>query len=247
MRKSMSKIHLAKSGRDQEGHVSVRHRGGGSKRFLRAIDFKRDKLNLPAKVIAIEYDPNRTAKIALLHYQDGEKRYILAPNELIIGQTVVSAEEAEIKAGNSLPLFRIPIGTAVHNVELKKGKGGQIIRSAGTAAFVLTHEEKYTQVKLPSGEVRKISNDCFATVGQIGFLEKKLKKLGKAGASRWRGVRPKVRGTAQNPRSHPHGGGEGRSGIGMPGPKTFSGRPAVGKTRKKKKYSDKMIVSRRKK
>lgn len=247
MRKSMTKILLTKSGRDQKGHVSVRHRGGGSKRFLRQIDFKRNKLNLPARVMAIEYDPNRTAKIALLHYQDGEKRYILAPDGLGIGETVLAGLEAEIKVGNSLPLAKIPIGTPVHNVELAKGKGGQIIRSAGTVASILTHEEKYTQVKLPSGEVRKISNDCFATIGQIGFLEKKLKKLGKAGASRWRGRRPTVRGTAQNPGSHPHGGGEGRSGIGMPGPKTFSGRSAVGKTRKKKKYSDKMIVSRRKK
>ena len=245
MIKSMSKIHLAKSGRDQQGHVSVRHRGGGSKRFLRAIDFKRDKLNLPAKVISIEYDPNRTAKIALLHYQDGEKRYILAPDGLAIGETVITGEEAEIKVGNCLPLRKIPIGTSIHNVELMKGKGGQIIRSAGATAFVLTHEEKYTQVKLPSGEVRKIANNCFATIGQIGFLENKLKKIGKAGANRWRGVRPTVRGTAQNPRSHPHGGGEGRSGIGMPGPKTFAGRSAVGKTRKKKKYSDKMIISRR--
>ena len=245
MIKSMSKIHLAKSGRDQQGHVSVRHRGGGSKRFLRAIDFKRDKLNLPAKVISIEYDPNRTAKIALLHYQDGEKRYILAPDGLAIGETVITGEEAEIKVGNCLPLRKIPIGTSIHNVELMKGKGGQIIRSAGATAFVLTHEEKYTQVTLPSGEVRKIANNCFATIGQIGFLENKLKKIGKAGANRWRGVRPTVRGTAQNPRSHPHGGGEGRSGIGMPGPKTFAGRSAVGKTRKKKKYSDKMIISRR--
>ncbi len=241
------KILPSGGGRDQNGQVSVRHRGGRSKRFVRLVDFKRNKLNIPAKVISIEYDPNRTAKIALLNYSDGEKRYILAPVGLEVGQTVMAGPEAEVKVGNCLPLGKIPVGTPIHNLELVPGKGGVIIRSAGNAAQILASEGKYTQVKLPSGEIRKIQGECLATVGQLGEVSWKLNKLGKAGASRWRGVRPRVRGVAQNPHSHPHGGGEGRSGIGMPGPKTYAGRPAVGKTRKKRKYSDKMIVQRRKK
>lgn len=245
--KQLKTILPSGGGRDQKGRVSVRHRGGRSKRFLRTIDFKRNKLNISAKVVGIEYDPNRTARIALLNYSDGEKRYILAPLGLEVGQTVLSAEEAEVKVGNCLPLGKIPVGTMVHNLELTPGRGGALIRSAGAAAQILASEGRYVAVKLPSGEVRKILNNCFAVVGQLGEAGWKLEKFGKAGAKRWRGIRPTVRGVAQNPRSHPHGGGEGRSGIGMPGPKTFAGRPAVGKTRKKRKYSDKMIVSRRKK
>lgn len=243
----IKRILTFKGGRDNQGRVSVRHHGGESKRYLRLIDFKRNKLGIPAKVMSLEYDPNRSAKIALLNYQDGEKRYILAPEGLKIGETLVSSDEAEIKTGNALPLGKIPIGTLVHNIELTKGKGAQMIRSAGTAANILSQEKDFTQIKMSSGEIRKISSYCFAVIGQIGFAEWKLKKYKKAGAKRWRGIRPTVRGTAQNPHSHPHGGGEGRSGIGMPGPKTFAGRSAVGKTRKKHKYSDKMILERRKK
>lgn len=243
----IKRILTFKGGRDNQGRVSVRHHGGESKRYLRLIDFKRNKLKIPAKVMSLEYDPNRSAKIALLNYQDGEKRYILAPEGLKIGETLMSSDEAEIKTGNALALGKMPIGTLVHNIELTKGKGAQMIRSAGTSASVLAQEEKFTQIKMSSGEIRRIPNNCFAVIGQIGFSEWKLKKYQKAGAKRWRGIRPTVRGTAQNPHSHPHGGGEGRSGIGMPGPKTFSGRSAVGKTRKRHKYSDKMIISRRKK
>lgn len=240
------KILPKRSGRDQRGQVAVRHQGGRQKRYLRQIDFKRDKQGVAATVIAIEYDPNRTARIALLYYSDGEKRYVLAPDGLSIGDTILSGETAEIKIGNSVPLAKIPIGTQVHNIELTPGKGGQIIRSAGTAASVLAQEANYTQIKLPSGETRRVPNNCLATIGQVGLLDWKLRKIGKAGANRHRGIRPTVRGTAQNPRSHPHGGGEGRSGIGMPKPKTYAGRSAVGKTRTKDKYSDKMIIERRK-
>lgn len=245
--KFLKKILPSGGGRDQKGQVSIRHRGGRSKRFLRLIDFKRNKLNISARVMALEYDPNRTSDIALLNYTDGEKRYILAPLGLEIGQTVMAGPEAEVKAGNALPLKKIPIGTMVHNLELVPGKGGVIVRSAGASAQVLASEGNYVHVKLPSGEIRKIQGNCFATVGQLGQETWKLNKIGKAGANRWRGKRPRVRGTAQNPHSHPHGGGEGRSGIGMPGPKTYAGRSAVGKTRKKRKYSDKMIIQRRKK
>lgn len=243
--KRMLRILPKTGGRGQSGQVTVRHHGGRQKRFFRDIDFKRDKKDISARVVAIEYDPNRTVKIALLHYDDGEKRYILAPSGLSLGEVVVSGETAEIKIGNAVSLGRIPIGTPIHNVELTPGRGGQIIRSAGTSAGVLVQEEGYTQIKLPSGEIRKVANNCLATIGQLGMLEWKLKKFGKAGAKRHRGIRPTVRGTAQNPHSHPHGGGEGRSGIGMPAPKTYTGRPAVGKTRKKKKYSNKMIITKR--
>lgn len=237
------KIAIKTGGRDNQGRVSVRHIGGQHKRYFRNIDFKREKFGIPARVAAIEYDPNRTANIALLSYQDGERRYILAPEGLLVGATVQSGEDVEIKVGNTLPLGKIPIGTPVHNLEINPGRGAQIIRSAGEAASVLAQgEDEFTQVKLPSGQVRRINKHCLATVGQVGFLDWKLKKFGKAGAKRWRGMRPKVRGVAQNPHSHPHGGGEGRSGIGMSTPKTYAGRPAVGKTRRKNKYSDKFIV-----
>lgn len=240
--KRLFKILPKTGGRDKRGQVAVRHIGGRQKRFLRLIDFKREKQGVPAKVVSIEYDPNRTANIAFLAYADGERRYILAPDGLKIGETLVSDKEAEVKVGNALPLFKIPIGTQVHNIELVPGKGAQIIRAAGGAASILAHEEKFTQVKLPSGQLRRINNQCLATIGQVGLLDWKLKKFAKAGAKRWRGIRPTVRGVAQHPNSHPHGGGEGRSGIGMARPKTFAGKSAVSKTRKKSKYSDKLII-----
>lgn len=234
------------SGRDVTGQVSVRHQGGQHKRFLRTIDFRRDK-NVVGKVVSIEYDPNRTVDIALIHYADGEKRYILCPQDLKVGESILSADEVEIKPGNAMPLRNIPVGTIVHNVELTPGKGGQIARSAGTSAVISTREGAFVHLKLPSGEVRKIRSDGRATIGQLGNIEWKNRVIGKAGRSRHMGIRPTVRGVAQNPRSHPHGGGEGRSGIGMPAPKTYAGRIAVGKTRKPKKYSNKYILQKRKK
>lgn len=246
MIKQLLKILPKKSGRDWRGQVAVRHQGGRQKRYLRLVDFKRNKFGIPAKVVTIEYDPNRTANIALLIYSDGEKRYILAPDGLSVGQEVISGPEAEIKVGNALPLTKIPIGTQIHNIELTPGRGAQVIRSAGGAASILAQEEKYTQITLPSGEIRRVPNNCLATIGQVGLLGWKLKKFGKAGARRRRGIRPTVRGVAQNPHSHPHGGGEGRSGIGMSTPKTYAGGPAVGKTRKKRKHSDRLIIQRRK-
>jgi large subunit ribosomal protein L2 len=247
MAKKLLTILPKKSGRNNAGKVTVRHQGGRHKRFLREIDFKRDKHNIPAKVASIEFDPNRGAKIALLFYADGEKRYILAPRELKVGDEVLAGEKVEIKPGNALPLREIPIGTVVHNLELRPGKGGQIVRGAGTGAILMGKEEKYALVKLPSGEQRKIDLNCYATIGQIGNEEWKNRVIGKAGRKRHLGIRPTVRGVAQHPDSHPHGGGEGRSGIGMPSPKTPWGKPALGKkTRKRKKYSDKLIVKRRK-
>ncbi len=245
----MKKLKIIKkkhSGRDMWGKVSVRHQGGQHKRYLRTIDFKRDKDTIIGKVIAIEYDPNRTCDIALIGYADGEKRYILKPEELKLGDSIVSGRDAEIKPGNTLPLDALPVGTIVHNVELTPGKGGQLGRSAGTAVTIQAREGAFVHVKLPSGEVRVIQSKGRATVGQLGNVEWKNEVIGKAGRARNRGVRPTVRGVAQNPRSHPHGGGEGRSGIGMPSPKTFAGRKAVGKTRKKTKYSNKYILQRRK-
>lgn len=233
-------------GRDRTGRLAVRHIAGRHKRFLRIIDFRREKENVLGRVVSIEYDPNRNVSIALIQYTDGEKRYILRPQELNINDEVASGSDVEIKAGNTLPIGKMPIGTMVHNIELTLGTGGQIVRSAGTAASILTHEEKFTHVKMPSGEVRKIDSRCKATVGQLSNLDWKNIKLGKAGRARHMGRKPSVRGVAMDPRSHPHGGGEGRSGIGMSTPKTFYGRPAVGKTRKKGKYSDKYIISRRK-
>ena len=234
------------NGRDSQGQVSVRHRGGGSKRFLRKIDFERSKKNIEGVVEAIEYDPNRNVEVALVIYKDGERRYILVPEGLKLGDKVIASENADIKVGNSLPLKNIPIGTPIHNIEIVPLKGGQIVRGAGTLATILAKEDVFAQIKLPSGELRRILLEAWATIGQLGNIDMKLKKLKKAGDSRRRGIRPTVRGVAQNPHSHPHGGGEGRSGIGMPGPKTPWGKPARGKkTRRKVKYSDKFIINQK--
>lgn len=246
MSKQLKFILKKQSGRDQTGKVAVRHQGGRQKRFLRVVDFKRDKFNIPGTVVGIEYDPNRSADLALVHYKDGEKRYILAPVGLKIGGKIVAGKDVDIRVGNSLPLSKIPIGQPIHNIELTHGRGGQIARSAGNQAFVVAHENGYAHIKMPSGEIRKILVSNFATIGQLGKVEWKDRVLGKAGVSRHMGIRPTVRGVAMNPRSHPHGGGEGRSGIGMPSPKTYAGRKAVGKTRSKKKYSNKFIIKRRK-
>lgn len=235
-----------RGGRDSRGHVSVRQRGGGSKRYLRIIDFRRDKKGVIGLVETIEKDPNRNVDIARLIYQDGERRYILAPLGLEIGAEVSSGDEAEVKLGNCLSLKNIPVGTPIHNLELTPGKGGELVRGAGTTAVILSKEASLAQVKLPSGEVRLFPLSCSATIGQLGNIEEKLIKLKKAGDSRHRGIRPKVRGVAQDPHSHPHGGGEGRSGIGMPGPKTRWGKRIGKKTRNKKHYSNRLIIKRRK-
>ncbi|MBZ4663293.1 MAG: rplB [Caloramator sp.] len=235
------------SGRNSYGRITVRHRGGGYKIKYRIIDFKRDKDGIPAKVTAIEYDPNRTANIALLTYADGEKRYILAPNGLQVGDTVMSGENADIKVGNALKLKDIPVGTMIHNIELNPGKGGQLVRAAGAAAQLMAKEGKYGQVRLPSGEVRLVRLECKATIGVVGNAEHELVIIGKAGRKRHMGIRPTVRGSVMNPVDHPHGGGEGKSPIGRPSPVTPWGKPTLGyKTRKHKKYSDKLIVKRRK-
>ncbi|PIU02156.1 50S ribosomal protein L2 [Candidatus Shapirobacteria bacterium CG09_land_8_20_14_0_10_49_15] len=245
MSRKLKRILPKKSGRDAAGHVSVRHQGGRHKRFLRRIDFKRDKLDLPGKVMAFEYDPNRTADIALLTYPDGEKRYILAPQGLKVGDQVVAGPEVEIKVGNTLPLKRIPVGTPIHNVELTPGKGGQIARGAGTAALIQSKEGGLATVKLPSGEIRTLSENCLATLGQLGNLDWKNEVFGKAGRKRLMGIRPTVRGVAQHPDSHPHGGGEGRSGIGLKSPKSPWGKKTLGKkTRQPGRYSDKLIIKR---
>ncbi len=236
-----------KAGRNNQGRIAVRHRGGGAKRRLRIIDFKRDKIGVPGRVAAIEYDPNRSARIALIHYADGEKRYILAPSGLGVGDTIKSGSDAEVKPGNALPLRLIPSGTLIHNVGLKREKGGQLVRSAGTAAQLMAKEGEYALVRLPSSEVRRIRSDCLATIGQVGNVDHQSIKLGKAGRKRWLGWRPTVRGSAMSPRDHPHGGGEGRSPIGMPGPKTPWGKPALGYRTRKSKATDKMIVKRREK
>jgi len=244
--KSLIKILKKHSGRDNSGRISVRHKGGRQKRYYRIIDFKRDKRDIKAKVLRIEKDPNRNCFIALVKYDDGEKRYILYPDNLKIGDEIIASEKAEISLGNALPLKNIPIGVLVHNVELYPGSGSQIVRSAGTAAQVLAKEGKHVHLKLPSGEVRKFHQDCWATIGQLGNIGHKEETIGSAGRKRLLGIRPTVRGTAQNPRSHPHGGGEGRSGEGMH-PKTPWGKPARGKkTRKKNKWSDKLIIKKRK-
>jgi len=235
------------AGRNNQGKITVRHRGGGAKRMLRVIDFKRDKLDVPGRVAAIEYDPNRTAYIALIYYVDGEKRYILAPSGLSVGDTVMSGSEAGVKPGNALPLKAMPTGTLIHNIELQKGRGGQMVRSAGAAAQLMAKEGEYTLIRLPSGELRRVRSDCFATVGQIGNTDHQNIELGKAGRKRWMGWRPTVRGSAMTPRDHPHGGGEGRAPIGMPGPKTPWGKPALGYKTRKPKASDKLIVKHRKK
>ncbi|ABY92172.1 MAG: 50S ribosomal protein L2 [Caldanaerobacter subterraneus] len=234
-------------GRNVYGRITVRHRGGGHKRKYRIIDFKRDKDGIPGKVAAIEYDPNRTAYIALIHYLDGEKRYIIAPYGLKVGDIIESGENVDIKVGNALPLRNIPVGTIIHNIELIPGKGGQLVRAAGTAAQLMAKEGDYVQVRMPSGEIRLIKADCRATIGQVSNLDHENVKIGKAGRSRWLGIRPTVRGSAMNPVDHPHGGGEGKAPIGHPGPLTPWGKPALGyKTRKKGKASDKFIIRRRK-
>lgn len=240
---------LKKSGgRNAQGKITVRHRGGGAMRKYRIIDFKRNKDGVPATVATIEYDPNRSANIALLHYADGEKRYILAPNHLKVGDKVESGESADIKVGNALPLKSIPVGTVVHNIEMKPGKGGQIARSAGNSAQLMAKEGRYALLRLPSGEIRYILIECRATVGQVGNLDHENISIGSAGRKRHMGIRPTVRGSAMNPNDHPHGGGEGRAPIGRPGPVTPWGKPTLGyKTRQKNKASDKMIVKRRKK
>ncbi|MCJ7805371.1 50S ribosomal protein L2 [Patescibacteria group bacterium] len=234
------------SGRGVSGSITVRHQGGRAKRFLRDIDFKRDKRDIWGKVVSIEYDPNRSADIALVVYEDGEKRYILAPNGLTIGQKVISSEVAPIEVGNSLPLSKIPVGTQIHNIEISRGKGGQMVKSAGSVAVLQGKEGGWVLVKLPSGEIRRFDPGAYATVGQIGRVDAKARNFGKAGRKRWMGIRPTVRGVAMHPAAHPHGGGEGRSSVGLKYPKTVYGKKAVGNTRTKNKYSNRLIVSRRK-
>ena len=232
-------------GRNAYGRVTVRHRGGGHRRHIRIVDFKRDKRGIPARVAAIEYDPNRTARIALLNYADGEKRYIIAPLGLRVGDQVIAGSGADIRPGNSLPIANIPVGTMVHNVELKEGRGGQLVRAAGGAAQILAKEGDYAQVRLPSGEVRLVRQACYATIGQVGNLDNSNIKLGKAGRKRHLGIRPTVRGSAMSPRDHPHGGGEGRQPIGLPGPKSPWGKPTLGAKTRRNKDTDKYIVRRR--
>jgi large subunit ribosomal protein L2 len=232
-------------GRNAAGRITVRHRGGGNRRHLRIVDFKRDKRDIPARVQAIEYDPNRSARIALLAYADGEKRYIIAPLELKVGDTVVSGTKAEIHPGNALPIAQIPVGTMIHNIELQEGKGGQLARSAGTGAQLLAKEGQYAQLRLPSGEMRRIRQTCYATIGVVGNVDKRNIKLGKAGRKRHMGIRPTVRGSAMSPRDHPHGGGEGRQPVGMPGPKTPWGKPARGYRTRNNKRTDRFIIRRR--
>lgn len=231
-----------KSGRNSQGRVTVRHRGGGHKRRYRIIDFKRDKVGIPATVTTIEYDPNRTSRIALLTYADGEKRYIIAPTGLKVGTKIMSGPDAEFRVGNALPIYRIPLGSQLHNIELQPGKGGQLVRSAGTSAQLMAKEGDYAQVRLPSGEVRMINQNCMATIGQVGNTDHSNLTIGKAGRKRWMGIRPTVRGSAMDPSSHPHGGGEGAAPIGMAGPKTPWGKPALGAKTRKNKRTDKYIV-----
>ncbi len=233
------------AGRNNQGRVTVRHQGGGNRRYIRLVDFKRNKLNVPAKVAAIEYDPNRTARLALLVYSDGEKRYILSPVGLKVGDTVMAGPGVDIRPGNSLPISNIPVGTMIHNIELYPGRGGQLVRSAGTAAQLLANEGDFAQIRLPSGEVRLVRQVCYATIGQVGNLDHGNIKLGKAGRKRHLGIRPTVRGTAMSPRDHPHGGGEGRQPVGMPGPKSPWGKPTRGYKTRRNKTTDKYIVRRR--
>jgi large subunit ribosomal protein L2 len=234
-----------KAGRNNQGRITVRHQGGGHKRRYRIIDFKREKFGVPAKVASIEYDPNRTANIALLVYRDGEKRYILAPEGIKVDDILASGPDADVRPGNALPIYRIPLGTQIHNIELQPGKGGQLVRAAGTSAQLLAKEGMYSQVRLPSGEVRYIDQNCMATIGQIGNSEHSNMVYGKAGRKRWLGIRPSVRGSAMDPSSHPHGGGEGGSPIGMPGPKTPWGKPTLGAKTRRNKRTEKYIVRRR--
>ncbi|MGB2884139.1 MAG: 50S ribosomal protein L2 [Dehalococcoidia bacterium] len=235
-----------KAGRSNQGRITVRHRGGGAKRRFRIIDFKRNKFGIPGKVASIEYDPNRSSNIALIYYADGEKRYILAPLGLKVGATISSGKDAEVKPGNALPLKLIPPGTAVHNIELYRGRGAQMVRSAGASAQVMAKEAGYTLVRLPSGELRRVDGECLATVGQVGNINHSNINLGKAGRKRLMGWRPQVRGSAMSPRDHPHGGGEGRSPIGHPGPKTPWGKPALGYRTRRNKRSNRLILRRRK-
>nr|AKQ01013.1 50S ribosomal protein L2, large subunit ribosomal protein L2 [uncultured Chloroflexi bacterium Rifle_16ft_4_minimus_13751] len=234
-----------KGGRNVYGRVTVRHQGGGNRQHIRQVDFKRDKRGVPARVAAIEYDPNRTARLALLYYADGEKRYIIAPLDLRVNDVVMAGPQAEVRPGNSLPIANIPVGTQVHNIELKEGRGGQMVRSAGGAAQLLAKEGDYAQLRLPSGEVRLVRQTCYATIGQVGNLDNSNIKLGKAGRKRHMGIRPTVRGTAMSPRDHPHGGGEGRQPIGMPGPKSPWGKPTRGAKTRRNKQTEKYIVRHR--
>lgn len=245
--KSLVVANRQRAGRNAQGKVTVRHRGSGVKRSLRIIDYKRDKIGIPGRVASIEYDPNRSANIALIYYTDGEKRYILAPIGMSVGDIIQSGENAELKPGNTLPLRAMPTGTMIHNVEIEKGRGGRLVRSAGNAAQLMAKEGDYVLLRLPSGEMRRVRGECMATVGQVGNVDHQNVKLGKAGRKRLMGVRPTVRGSAMTPRDHPHGGGEGRTPIGMPGPKTPWGKPALGYKTRKPKASDKFIVKRRSK
>ena len=240
--KSLTERLVKKGGRNQQGKLTVRHQGGGHKRLYRVIDFKRNKDGIPARVATIEYDPNRSARIALLNYVDGEKRYILAPNGLKVGDKVVSGPDSDIKVGNALPLKDIPVGTTIHNVELKIGKGAQLVRSAGTSAQLMAKEGDYALLRMPSGELRKVHINCRATIGEVGNLEHENITIGKAGRNRWMGVRPENRGTAMNPNDHPHGGGEGRSPVGRKNPVTKWGKCAMGAKTRRKKASDRLIV-----
>jgi len=243
--RTLTKSQRKRGGRNTQGRITVRHRGGGHRQDYRIVDFKREKRDIPAKVAAIQYDPNRSARIALLNYADGERRYIIAPVDLRVGDTIVTSATAEIRAGNTLPISGIPVGTLVHNIELQIGKGGQIARAAGTAAQLLAKEGEYAQVRLPSGEVRLIPQNCLATIGEVGNLDHSNVKLGKAGRKRHLGIRPTVRGTAMSPRDHPHGGGEGRQPTGMPGPKSPWGKPTRGYKTRHNQRTDKFIVKRR--
>jgi large subunit ribosomal protein L2 len=245
--KSLLREKRGKSGRNNQGRVTVRHRGGGHKRQLRIIDFKRDKLDIPARVASIEYDPNRSARLALLVYADGEKRYIIAPLGLKVDDTVQNGPNAPIRDGNTLPLRNIPVGSMIHNIELERGRGGQLVRAAGTSAQLIGREDKFAQIRLPSGELRVVREECMATLGQVGNTDHGNIKIGKAGRKRWMGWRPTVRGSAMDPRSHPHGGGEGRSPIGMPGPKTPWGKPARGFKTRHNKRTEQFIIRRRSK
>lgn len=245
--KSLTSPHKMAAGRNFRGVITIRRQGGGVKQALRKIDFKREKIGVPGRVEAIEYDPNRTARIALIYYADGDKRYILAPTELKVGDTVKSGEDAEVRAGNHMPLKNIPSGTPIHNIEMQKGRGGQLVRTAGGTARLMVKEGNYALIRLPSSELRKISVECSATIGQVGNVEHSNISLGKAGRRRLMGWRPKSRGSALTPRDHPHGGGSGKCPIGMPGPKTPWGKPTLGYKTRKKKASDKLIVKRREK
>ena len=243
--KSLTVIMKKNGGRNNQGKITVRHQGGGVKRKYRIIDFKRNKFNVPGSVASIEYDPNRTANIALINYADGEKRYIIAPKGLVVGQTIEAGENADIKVGNALPIMNIPVGTMIHNIELRPGKGGELARSAGSSAQILGREGNYVMVRLSSGEQRKVLGTCMATVGEVGNEDSSLVKVGKAGRKRHMGIRPTVRGSVMNPNDHPHGGGEGRAPVGRKAPMTPWGKPALGLKTRKKKQSDKFIVRRR--